>query len=482
MLPDGGARPTSGPAAGAQRGRPAAKRLPRLGFLKGAALGVVVVLPTVAAGVWVLARAGIGNPAVTMVEALRMATVFAGIAAVLTAGGIGRLAAHASVTPGGVRTAVIRAARAQAIASAGLVIIAAIPHGELPADPWTWSWFAAAGLIGGALSGVIIGLVCGAPVDERLPTVAELARMIPSLLPVAGEVGRARPARPGEVTATVTATVKAPPAPAVDEPAAAATAAPIAPVAPEPTTALPLPADVPTAAGATAPAPDDVAPAIAEPAAVDDAPASPPDRDHARRQRRAGRKALVVETARQDTPGPKLVRPERMTVERSGERGATGAPTTPVATPSLTSTTGGGTPLPEPVPLGESMPVRAGSIDPDAIEETNIEGRIGDTVDVARLARAASTPRPDAAPEDTVTGVTSPEITGVTSPEVTSPEITSVRSQESTGVTSPEVTTPGGATTRGEATVMAAAASAPADSDAASQHDDDAETAIKDPA
>jgi hypothetical protein len=226
MLPDGGARPTSGPAAGAQRGRPAAKRLPRLGFLKGAALGVVVVLPTVAAGVWVLARAGIGNPAVTMVEALRMATVFAGIAAVLTAGGIGRLAAHASVTPGGVRTAVIRAARAQAIASAGLVIIAAIPHGELPADPWTWSWFAAAGLIGGALSGVIIGLVCGAPVDERLPTVAELARMIPSLLPVAGEVGRARPARPGEVTATVTATVKAPPAPAVDEPAAAATAAP----------------------------------------------------------------------------------------------------------------------------------------------------------------------------------------------------------------------------------------------------------------
>ncbi len=462
MLPDGGPRPTSVPEPGtAARGAPVAarrsvpaKRLPRLGFLKGAALGVVVVLPTVAAGVWVLSRAGIGHPGITMVEALRMATLFAGVAAVLTAGGIGRLAAHASTTAGGLRTAIVRSMRAQAVAGAGLVFIAAIPHGDLPAEPWVWMWFGIAGLIGGALCGLIIGLVCGAPVVDRLPTVPELARLIPRLLPVSGSV-EARPAATTTTTtststttttattattATVAATAAAPTvaaAPTANPAAApavtAAPAAPVAPAAPElPASDELAPHDTPAPRTPEAGSPTRGGePARGEPFALplsgheaeperepereltpppEPASAAPTDKDHARRQRKAGRKALMVESARQEhsTPRPKLVKPARHSAERSGERSAergavTSSPTTPIATPTPSLTTGaGGTPLPMPVPLGESVPVRLDILDPDAIEETSIEGRIGDTVDVGRT---------DPGVERTATGVTDPEVT-----------------------------------------------------------------------
>jgi hypothetical protein len=142
-----------------------AKRPPPFGFLKGAALGF-------------LARAGIGNPGISMVESIRMTTLFAGTAGVLTAGGIGRLAAHASLLERGRRVAVVRAARAQAVAGAGLTLIAAIPHGYLPADPLNWIWIGLAGLVTGAVCGALIGLVCGAPAVERLP---ELLRRVPVL-------------------------------------------------------------------------------------------------------------------------------------------------------------------------------------------------------------------------------------------------------------------------------------------------------------
>jgi hypothetical protein len=391
------------PDATAARGKPAAprgsapaKRLPRLGFLKGAALGVVVVLPSVAAAVWILARAGIGNPRVTMVEALRMATIFAGAAAVLTAGGIGRLAAHTSITPGGLRASIMRSVQAQAVAGAGLVIIAAIPHGELPVEPWVWAWFAVAGAIGGALSGLIIGLVCGAPVSERLPTVQEMARLIPRLIPVMGEIERVETEKAAE------------PKP---EPAPEPPPEPAKPPERSEPVALPL-----EAAPEAEPEPEpELTPA---PTAVD--PEAPPaDKDQARRQRRAGRKALMLETARQEqsTPRPKLVKPERLSIERSA---ATGAPTTPVstATPSVTTTGGGATPLPIPIPLGESMPVQMSAVDPDAIEETNIEGAIGETVDVNRasVTDIRTDVRTDVAAEptaeSTATGATEPERTG----------------------------------------------------------------------
>jgi hypothetical protein len=122
--------------------------------------GVAIEVPVLTATVWALAQLGIGNPDVPVMRVMRLTTVFAGAAALFTAGGIGRLAAYASID-GGRRRAMFVAARAHAAASAGLVLIAAIPHGQLPGHSLGWLAFPAAGLVAGALCGVLIGLVCG---------------------------------------------------------------------------------------------------------------------------------------------------------------------------------------------------------------------------------------------------------------------------------------------------------------------------------
>jgi hypothetical protein len=128
----------------------------------------VIEVPAIAVGVWLLARMGIGDPAVPYMKILRLTTLFTGIAAVFTAAGIGRLAAHASVDKiGGRRHAVLIAARAHAAAGAGLVLIAAIPHGKLPDGVLGWFAILAMGGVVGAFCGGVIGAVCGgaAPVS-----------------------------------------------------------------------------------------------------------------------------------------------------------------------------------------------------------------------------------------------------------------------------------------------------------------------------
>jgi hypothetical protein len=129
-------------------------------MLKGLLTGAATEIPVLAATVWVLSRAGYGDPEVTFMRIIRLTAVFAGIAAVLTAAGIGRLAAHASGA-GGRPRAILVAARAHAVASAGLVMIAAIPHGHLPEHSLGWLPIPLAGMISGALCGALIGAVCG---------------------------------------------------------------------------------------------------------------------------------------------------------------------------------------------------------------------------------------------------------------------------------------------------------------------------------
>jgi hypothetical protein len=106
---------------------------------------------------------------------MRLTTVFAGAAAIFTAGGVGRLSAYASID-GGRRRAMFVAARAHAAASAGLVLIAALPHGHLPGRSPAWLAFPAAGLIAGAACGLLIGLVCGGAAPVELSDVWSLAR------------------------------------------------------------------------------------------------------------------------------------------------------------------------------------------------------------------------------------------------------------------------------------------------------------------
>jgi hypothetical protein len=151
--------------------------IPRWGFWKGLLVGMVIEVPAIAFGVWVLARLGYGNPEVGFMSIMRLTAVFAGFAAVLTAGGVGRLAAYASIEKGGRKHATFVAARAHAAAGAGLVLIAAIPHGHLPGrHAVEWLAFPGGGLVVGAVCGTVIGVVCSGVAPVGIADVMALAR------------------------------------------------------------------------------------------------------------------------------------------------------------------------------------------------------------------------------------------------------------------------------------------------------------------
>lgn len=154
---------------------------PRWAFFKGLLTGAVIEVPALAAGVWLLARFGVGDPDVPFMKILRLTAVFAGIAAVLTAAGVGRLAAHASIErQGGRRRAMRVARRAHAAASAGLILIAAIPHGNLPDPGIVWVTLPAMGALVGLGCGMVIGFVCGGAGQVRIGDVMAAAIKRPS--------------------------------------------------------------------------------------------------------------------------------------------------------------------------------------------------------------------------------------------------------------------------------------------------------------
>jgi len=158
---------------------PKAERLPATpapwGFFKGLLTGAAIEIPALAGTVWVLARIGLGDGEAGFMRIMRLTTVFAGVAALFTAGGIGRLAAYASAE-GGRRRAVFVAARAHAVASAGLVIIAAIPLGHLPTTSIGFLPLPIAGLLCGAVCGALIGAVCGGVAPVGFGDVWSLAK------------------------------------------------------------------------------------------------------------------------------------------------------------------------------------------------------------------------------------------------------------------------------------------------------------------
>jgi hypothetical protein len=137
--------------------------------------GVAIEVPALTAAIWLLARLGFGNSEASVMRIMRLTTVFAGAAAVFTAGGIGRLSAYATAE-GGRKRAMFVAARAHAAASAGLVLIAAIPHGHLPGRSPAWLAFPAGGLVVGTACGLLIGLVCSGAAPVELADVWSLAR------------------------------------------------------------------------------------------------------------------------------------------------------------------------------------------------------------------------------------------------------------------------------------------------------------------
>ena len=158
---------------------PRAERMPSApapwGFWKGLLTGAAIEIPALSATVWLLARFGVGDPDAGFMQIMRLTTVFAGIAALFTAGGVGRLAAYASAD-GGRRRAVFVAARAHAVAGAGLAIIAAIPQGHVPATSLGFIPIAIAGMACGAICGALIGAVCGGVAPVGLADVWSLAK------------------------------------------------------------------------------------------------------------------------------------------------------------------------------------------------------------------------------------------------------------------------------------------------------------------
>lgn len=132
-------------------------------------MGILALIPAVAATVWAAgAVAGLG-PQPTMIEALRLTALFAGLPAVVTAGGVGRLAGQASLG-GGRPRAMWVAALALAFAGGALVVIAAVANQVVPWTPAGWLALIGAGAAAGALAGLGIGLACGGP----MPSLSEL--------------------------------------------------------------------------------------------------------------------------------------------------------------------------------------------------------------------------------------------------------------------------------------------------------------------
>ena len=145
--------------------------------MKGFLTGSVIEIPLLASGVWLLARFGATDPEVGFMRMMRLTAVFAGIAAIFTAAGVGRLAAYASVDKiGGRRHAIFVAARAHAAAGAGLLIIATIPNGHLPDHASGWLVMPLVGALVGAVSGAMIGVVCGGAAPVGIAEVLALAR------------------------------------------------------------------------------------------------------------------------------------------------------------------------------------------------------------------------------------------------------------------------------------------------------------------
>ncbi len=166
-------------AASARSSREIPVDKPRWAFSKGFLVGLAIEVPAVSFSVWVAAQAGIGDPEIGFLRMMWLTAIFAGIAALFTAGGIGRLAASVTVERGRTR-AIYQAARAHAIAGAGLTLIATIPHGGLPVDPRSWLLLGAIGLVPGAACGAVIGFVCSTVSPVGLADVWSLTVSRPS--------------------------------------------------------------------------------------------------------------------------------------------------------------------------------------------------------------------------------------------------------------------------------------------------------------
>jgi hypothetical protein len=150
--------------------------VPAWAKLKGFVVGLIVEVPVFTAVLWAGGHVG-GLARSEFVPLMRLVASFSGIAALVTAIGVGRTAAYASVERGGGRWRSVRWASAtHAVAGIGLAVIAGVAAGLFTPQRATWITIAAAGGIAGAVCGAMIGLVCGGPSPISASDLVALAK------------------------------------------------------------------------------------------------------------------------------------------------------------------------------------------------------------------------------------------------------------------------------------------------------------------
>ncbi len=164
--------PTPAPRRRADRAAPAAephvppppppaiaRERPRHGFFRGAVFGVGVVVPVLAATLYILRQLGVAAGRESLFGCLRYALMFASVPAVITWGGIARALVRRmrAGERSGVRAGVATSAAGSA-AGAGLIFLVAIPAGALSAHVTDYVWVAAGGAGAGLLCGVAVSV------------------------------------------------------------------------------------------------------------------------------------------------------------------------------------------------------------------------------------------------------------------------------------------------------------------------------------
>ncbi len=149
---------------------------PRWSFFKGLVVGAIVEVPAFTGALWWLGRQKLLAPSEFM-HLLRLTATFAGVAAVLTAGGVGRVAANASIRGGGGRwRSTYVAAATHGVAGIGLAIIAAVAAELFTPVHASWIWTGIAGVVAGTACGALVGVMCGGPSPIRATDLYALAK------------------------------------------------------------------------------------------------------------------------------------------------------------------------------------------------------------------------------------------------------------------------------------------------------------------
>ena len=125
-----------------------------------AALGLTVWIPLTALAVYLLTRMAGSSISPSFTQTIIITTIFAGLPALLTAGGIGRGTARATLTRWQRRTILALAMAQTAVAGAGLAFLSLVPLGDVPSAVERWLTVAAGGAAAGAIAGLMIGLWC----------------------------------------------------------------------------------------------------------------------------------------------------------------------------------------------------------------------------------------------------------------------------------------------------------------------------------